>query len=174
MAIDISSPRTRRALLTAGFGAVAATVASAIGRVTPVLADGGPVVLGASNSGTNSTGINTAGVAAFKGFSDTSYGLVGESQSGTGVSAGSLSGTALSAGSETGVGIYGTSGSGPGVIGRSDVGRGGIFRGKQAQVRLDPSTASSHPHSGSRGDLFVDKSGRLWFCKGGTTWTKLA
>ena len=27
---------------------------------------------------------------------------------------------------------------------------------------------------GVRGDLYVDKSGRLWFCKGGSTWKQLA
>jgi hypothetical protein len=37
-----------------------------------------------------------------------------------------------------------------------------------------PSSRSTHPSSGALGDLFLDKSGRLWFCKGGTTWVKLA
>jgi hypothetical protein len=32
----------------------------------------------------------------------------------------------------------------------------------------------SHPHSGSKGDFLVDKSARLWFCKGGTTWKQIA
>ena len=40
--------------------------------------------------------------------------------------------------------------------------------------RLSPSTAASHPDSGAAGDLFVDKTGRLWFCKGGATWKQLA
>jgi hypothetical protein len=53
-------------------------------------------------------------------------------------------------------------------------GRGGQFSGQAAQVRLRPSSATSHPASGQRGDLFVDKAGRLWFCKGGANWVKLA
>jgi len=61
-----------------------------------------------------------------------------------------------------------------GVRGRSPTGRGGVFGGKLAQLRLSPSGASTHPASGQRGDLFVDSSGRLWFCKGGTTWKQLA
>jgi hypothetical protein len=53
-------------------------------------------------------------------------------------------------------------------------GRGGIFTGGKAQLKLHPSSASTHPTKGQRGDLFVDKSGRLWFCKGGTNWKQLA
>jgi hypothetical protein len=61
-----------------------------------------------------------------------------------------------------------------GVRGSSPTGRGGRFTGKKAQIRLDPSTATTHPPRGAKGDLFVDSSGRLWFCKGGTTWKQLA
>lgn len=60
-----------------------------------------------------------------------------------------------------------------GVRGESPAGRGGVFKGAAAQVRLAASTASTHPASGQRGDLFVDKVGRLWFCKTGTTWKLL-
>jgi hypothetical protein len=67
-----------------------------------------------------------------------------------------------------------TAGTGPGVQGESVNGRGGLFTGKVAQVRLLPSTAATHPASGLAGDLFVDASARLWFCKGGTTWKQLA
>jgi hypothetical protein len=61
-----------------------------------------------------------------------------------------------------------------GVLGISTNGRGGAFTGKAAQVQLLPSSATTHPSSGARGDLFVDNSGRLWFCKGSTTWKQLA
>jgi hypothetical protein len=67
-----------------------------------------------------------------------------------------------------------TSGFGPGVEGRSDKGSGGKFAGKDAQLWLLPASASSHPSSGQKGQLFVDSSGRLWFCKGGATWKQLA
>jgi hypothetical protein len=65
-------------------------------------------------------------------------------------------------------------GSGDGVFGESSLGRGGRFKGKKAQLKLEPSAAATHPGSGQKGDLFADASGRLWFCKGGTTWKQLA
>ena len=43
-----------------------------------------------------------------------------------------------------------------------------------AQLYLEPGTAASHPGTGQLGDLYLDKSGRLWFCKGGTSWKQLA
>lgn len=56
-----------------------------------------------------------------------------------------------------------------GVKGQSPNGRGVVAAGGTAPLRLLPSTASSHPTAGARGDLFVDNSGRLWFCtKSGT------
>jgi hypothetical protein len=66
-----------------------------------------------------------------------------------------------------------TAGSGDGVRGLSPLGRGGRFAGKRAQVRLEPATATRHPRSGLKGDLFVDASTRLWFCKGGGSWVRL-
>jgi hypothetical protein len=76
--------------------------------------------------------------------------------------------------------LYGVSGfcnnpNGFGVSGAApNGGRGGQFSGAAASVRLMPSTGTTHPHSGKAGDLFVDASHRLWFCKGGTTWVKIA
>ncbi|HTL85925.1 MAG TPA: hypothetical protein VL856_12125 [Acidimicrobiia bacterium] len=67
-----------------------------------------------------------------------------------------------------------TTGTGAGISGTSSKGVGGKFSGKTAQVLLSPSTASSHPTTGSAGALFVDKSHRLWYCKGGTSWKQLA
>jgi hypothetical protein len=88
--------------------------------------------------------------------------------------------------SDSGVGVYGSShGTKPAVLGTSDAGapgvqgvstggRGGVFKGGQAQLRLIPSLNATHPASGLVGDLFLDKHKRLWFCKGGTTWTQIA
>jgi len=82
-----------------------------------------------------------------------------------------------------GTGIVGASGptfpngsvpANTGVYGYGQTGRGGVFQGKAAQVRLVPSTATSHPASGAAGDLFLDKSRRLWLCKGGATWKLIA
>ena len=55
-------------------------------------------------------------------------------------------------------------------------GRGGSFSGGPAQIQLMPGTGATHPASGKTGDLYVDKTARLWFCKvGGTkaTWVKI-
>jgi hypothetical protein len=67
-----------------------------------------------------------------------------------------------------------TNGKGAGIEGSSSAGVGGKFSGPVAQLYLVPSTAASHPTSSARGAIFVDKYGRLWFCKGGTSWKQLA
>ena len=67
-----------------------------------------------------------------------------------------------------------TAESGSGVFAISAKGAGGKFQGKTAQIQLVPSTSTTHPASGSAGQLFVDASNRLWFCKGGTNWHQLA
>lgn len=82
----------------------------------------------------------------------------------------------------TGSGVVGFAGPGSapdgpsnvGVYGAATSGRGGAFKGNLAQLKLLPSSAASHPSSGQAGDLFVDVSHRLWFCKGSTNWTQLA
>src|SRR3954452_7411203 len=72
----------------------------------------------------------------------------------------------------TGTGVTGAAGSGVGVAGRAPKagGRGGTFQGAAAAVRLLPSSQATHPTSGRVGDLVVDSTGRLWFCKGSTAW----
>jgi hypothetical protein len=67
-----------------------------------------------------------------------------------------------------------TTGKGAGIEGFSANGVGAKLTGKTAQMYLVPSTAASHPTSSARGVVFVDKYGRLWFCKGGTSWVQLA
>jgi hypothetical protein len=112
-------------------------------------------------------------------------GLFGRSPQGVGVSGFSERYYGVGGLSVHGPGVRGFSGSGPGVRGisggtaagvhgSSEGGRGGHFRGKKAQIRLDPSTTATHPSSGDAGDLFVDAENRLWFCKGGTTWVRIA
>jgi trimeric autotransporter adhesin len=60
----------------------------------------------------------------------------------------------------------------PALDGRSAGNRGAVLNGKQAHLRLVP--RAGRPTSGLAGDLFVDKQARLWFCKGGTSWIRLA
>jgi hypothetical protein len=84
---------------------------------------------------------------------------------------GSNGADAIHAASDKGVGVSGSSTSGTGVKGSGK--RGGVFSGSAAAIQLAPH-AGSHPHSGSKGDLFVDHNTHLWFCRGGTNWVKLA
>jgi hypothetical protein len=79
----------------------------------------------------------------------------------------------------SGWGVNGTSASGVGVkaTATGTGGRGGVFTGVAAQVQLSPGLKATHPTSGSRGDLYADSTGRLWFCKtsGSTaTWHQIA
>jgi hypothetical protein len=78
-----------------------------------------------------------------------------------------------------------TNGTGYGVFGRTtgtraalggdggSTGRGAVLISNIAQLRLQPSTLGTHPSSGQAGDLFVDASKRLWFCRGGTAWSQV-
>jgi hypothetical protein len=100
----------------------------------------------------------------------------GSGATGTAVSATATgSGGAIKA-TNTGSGpaVHATSaGPAPAVQANSTSGRGGMFTtGTVAQIQLVPGTGASHPTGGKAGDLYVDKSARLWFCKvGGTTAT---
>ena len=70
-----------------------------------------------------------------------------------------------------------TEGAGAAIEGNSILGRGGVFKGKKAQIRLVASSATNKPSTGTRGDLFVDSTGRLWYCKtsgSATGWKQLA
>jgi len=76
----------------------------------------------------------------------------------------------------SGYALYGvTSGAGASMgLNAGSKGRGAVIVSNVAHMRLVPSAKTTHPTSGATGDLFVDKSRRLWFCKGGTTWKQLA
>jgi len=132
-----------------GVSASGATGVGAEGSSTGVSASGGTVGVSASGP--------TAVVAA------------GAGSAGIGVSASVT-------GSQAAVKATSTGG-GSGIHATSSGGRGGIFAGSAAQVQLTPGSHSTHPKSGKRGDLYADKTGRLWFCKrGGTTasWHQIA
>lgn len=254
MALDNTTPRSRRAILTGTLAAAAAIAVDAVARPAPAGATPIYVVLGGPNptSGSTSisdstdagtaltgTAIGSAGVGilgevhgssqafgwnpskagvygrAFvdadavgvHGRSALGDGMVGETDSAgksgvyghqssaggwavngnndgalTNGYVGGTNGVFGQARGSTGSGVVGYSGSaspptGPanvGVYGVAASGRGGVFKGNVAQLRLSPSMATSHPGSGAKGDLFVDTSGRLWFCKGGMTWKQLA
>jgi hypothetical protein len=144
---------------------------------------------GAGVSGDSPHGVGTQGVSQSNhgvfGQSDTGNGVYGFSASGTGVQGVSQSDQGVYGQSDTangvwgycngaGNGVFGFSADGVGVRGNSSTGRGAVFKSDVAMVRLMPSTAATHPTNGASGDLFVDVSDRLWFCKGGANWTQLA
>jgi hypothetical protein len=140
MAIDPTSPRSRRALLTAAVAATAVTVAEAVARPLPVAgADGDPFVLGAANTATAQTSLNggtanraldvetnSLGAEAIRGRSDTGgIGVHGISADGTGVIGEDLGvGTGVYGRANDGYGVHGISTDFAGVYGQSSDGIG--------------------------------------------------
>lgn len=137
MSVPVDAPRTRRALLTAGIGAVAASVVTAVGRPRPVAAagnDGETLVVGgfyddvqsqttianqANNEivlwvASNAGGAGGSGTAVV-GYSADGVGVHGLSTDGIGVKAESSTDAALLATSTSGTGVAASSASAPGV-----------------------------------------------------------
>lgn len=132
----------------------------------------GPGVIGRSSQGTGVAGESFDGYGVH-GHSNETYGVYGESPSNYAVVGLSSSSAGVAGFSESSFGVVGSTSTLVGVLGQGGSGRGGRFSGGKAQIRLDPSAASTHPASGQAGDIFLDKSKRLWLCKGGTTWVRL-
>jgi hypothetical protein len=116
MAIEVGVPRSRRAVLAAALGGLAASAAHAFGRPTAALAtDGQPVVQGADNSGSASTLVRSNTTTALQGLADAAsggaYGVRGRSNStgGAGVVGQVIAATG------TNYGVRGISGSNGGV-----------------------------------------------------------
>lgn len=152
MAIDTSTPRSRRAILAGALGGAGALIAHAIGGAASVAAaTGDPVLLGkgttpADNAATAVTIVNATGFSALGGVSNVGTGLEGRSQGPGAVSGGRSTGVIGSTGSaldplvstnETGVygvaddsvaaaGVWGDSVQGTGVVGTGDWGVAGI------------------------------------------------
>ena len=170
------------------------------GTGVDVVTDSGPAVLATSTSGNGVHGLSTSGIGTI-GASNSNQGVHATSneeialwaQSGAvarpavfawaylgntavfGVSGLSAPPGAPDGPAKTGVfGYAAQDAAAVGVRGTSPLGRGGIFKGGAAAIRLTPSTSTSHPASGQKGDLYVDSNARLWFCKGGMTWVRLA
>ena len=143
MAIDTVTPRSRRVLLAATAGSLAALAAQALGRPLPArAADGDPMIVGDYHAATATTTIeNTSTVVASAGFSGyatgasgTTYGLRGQSDSTSGIGvvglASAASGTTYGvhgqSNSATGIGVKGlaSAASGTGVRGEASSGHG--------------------------------------------------
>jgi hypothetical protein len=112
------------------------------------------------------TGASTAIDAMDITYAGTKRALYAESTAAT-----NINGTITGVNDGSGAGVWGenknTTAAGIGVVGVGNAfGRGGRFAGGKANLQLTPSSASSHPSfTGHVGDLFVDASARLWFCK---------
>jgi len=113
----------------------------------------------------------TTGLALAASGSNGADAIHAASDKGSGVAGSSTSGKGVTGASNSNTGVAGSSVSGIGVSGNGK--RGGVFSGAVAAIQLPPH-AGSHPTSGLKGDLFVDHNTNLWFCRGGTTWAKLA
>jgi hypothetical protein len=128
MALESQAARTRRAVLVGGLGALAATLASALGRPGIVRAGSdGDVVLGNSNFTTLDTNItNTASGTVVQAATST-VGIAGTANNlgSTGVVGADLATTSGNIGvhgtSTAGIGVKGESSTGPGVLGSSSV-----------------------------------------------------
>jgi hypothetical protein len=175
MAIDTARPQTRRALLAATVGSLAAVVAQALGRPIPARAEGETVKVGGeywnATSRTyirNQTNHDQVFVAhstrqgvGVTGMSANANGVVGSSNVQFGVHGKSASNA----------GVVGTSTSGHGVIGSSTKGYGAEFSGGRAPLRLYPKTTPGRPTTGShqKGEIYMDVDGLLYVCVVGGT-----
>jgi hypothetical protein len=192
-------PLTRRRLFGLAGGALAGGAVLAMTGSTPVAATTGTMQYGANNdAGLSETllvstcesptlvlrnHLSPGGGAisqALNCFSSSADGLASSAGGGGGNGVLGLASNPSKSGVRgdhlTGSGVTGQATSGVGVRGRGTQAgsRGGVFEGQAAALNLVASTRATHPSSGRRGDLLVDASGRLWFCKGGTTWKQLA
>jgi hypothetical protein len=171
MSIEAVTPRTRRALLAAGLGAIAAGVSNALGRAPAArAADGGPVLLGNANDATNTTKVTAAGSATgLEGVSTSGAGVDGESASGVGVVGTSATGLAVAGVSESGVALYAINGSptSPAVAAGSFNGATGVagisttstplkLRARLRRATIEPMGASLPGKTGVYGEASQD------------------
>jgi hypothetical protein len=149
MASDIQPTRSRRAILAAGLGGLAAFAANALGRPLPARAvNGDPILAGTAEDATAETRITSSATnsAAIAGVSSGgNYGVAGISGTGTipafatktglfgfadqdanarGAQGKSGVGTGVYGSSDSGRGVYGISTAGTGVSASSSTGRG--------------------------------------------------
>ena len=127
MAVDTVTPRSRRVLLAAAAGSLAALAAQALGRPLPTrAANGDPLTVGSNLSGTATTKItnNTNGNTVFWGASDSGVGVYGTSRVAAGVRGESSAWKGVYGLSGSNAGVLGESGSGAGVQGFSSSGFG--------------------------------------------------
>jgi hypothetical protein len=150
----MSDGTTRRSLLAAGLGAVAAAIAGALGRPAATSATNGDILhAGTITDAVSSTGLindtddhdvfvavsndrgpNTGGGAGFSGKSSRGNGVEGASATGAGVYGSSSKGPGVSGISTTGRGVLGASFENYGVVGHSDADRRAGVLGEASQL----------------------------------------
>jgi hypothetical protein len=117
-----------------------------------------------------------SGAGANAGSGGTNTGVYGYTDSSEGYGVVAINNTLV--GAKNGAAVLAHSfGQSAAVRAISKKGRGGVFSGPTAQVQLVPGPGATHPRTGGRGDLYVDNTGRLWFCKVGgnnATWHQIA
>ena len=165
--VDASAVRSRRAVLGAGLGALAATVASAIGRPAPARAEGEPVVVGGAytdatsrtrlRNQTNDADVFVAesagGGTAIVAIGTNSTGMAGTSTGGIGVYAGSTNNIAAYATSDNGIGIRALGPVGLEAIGTTALVTAGRLRLSSSGLVTIPANAKSITFSQGPGVL---------------------
>ena len=121
---DASVPRSRRMMLGGLLGGLAGVVLHALGRPEPTqAADGGPVLIGVQNTGTNATIVSATGAQTGLMAYGPTGGLYGSATAAGGIGVfGTGGSTAVKGGSYSGLGVLGSSHSGTGVQAETDIG----------------------------------------------------
>jgi len=149
-----SKPSSRRALLAGALGGIGAWAAGAIGRASPVRAEGQAVVVGGEYA-------DAASVTKISNLTNSDTVLWGESSSGIGVSGSSSSEVGVSGNSSTNTGVRGQSTSHLGVQGISST-HFGVY-GSSSSSNGVRGVSTSAGQAGSVGQAFANSTGVLGF-----------
>ena len=170
MGLDLTTTRSRRALLTGVLGGLGAWAAQAMGRASSVLAagnDGSNIVVGGfyPDARSQTTIANSANSNLVLWVA--SNGDLGEGY-----------GDAITGFSAHSIGVRGSSSLGLGIKGDSSYGVGGLFQGGRAPLSLEPGGTAGKPTSGyhAKGDIYMDSKGSLFICTASGnpgTWKKV-
>ena len=176
---SVAARSSRRAVLTAAFGAGIAAIASALGRPAPTeAANGDPMTVGGSFTATGPTTIHAASAIAYNGTSDTGTGIAALSTTGVGLYARSqnLPGSTAFQGK---IGVRAESfhdGTSIGVLAMST--GVDLSAGYSGRLLQKPQATAGAPTSGTfaAGESVRDAAGDMWLCTAaGTpgTWHKV-
>ena len=168
MAIDTTVTRSRRALLAAAGGGLAALAARALGAPTVTrAADGAIVKVGGSFTGTSTTRISDHANPATVFWADTveGLGILGTSETGNGVVGDSVAGAGVFGHSSEHAGVEGSSEGSAGVLGHTIEGTGVFgYSGSPVTVPAIPAKTGVYGRAtqdgGSRGVHGYSTAGR--------------